>query len=386
MLFILQRYHLTVANFRAYVNNLLFFSHQRTLIGVFLLLICFAKQAQSQWYEGIYVEALGGMVIPHRPELKGIISGHSKGFAIGKAWDVDGSARWHFDYHNPKFGFELYGSDLGNRLQLGRQVALSAFARIPLGRAKFKDDLFIALGAGYSDTKWDLNDNQKAIALGSHLNVAISFGYSVSKSIGNTDVYTGLRMTHLSNAAVVMPNLGTNNILLVLGVKIDQDRKVLEPGIFTSHLPRMREWRVHYAIGMKQISPALSPFYPVHTLSASYTKRPNWNRAYFIRTDLFYNPSLRPIVERNEGRRLTNSELVQHGIGLGYAQIFGNTRAELMMGIYTLNANKKVDPFYHRLGLRHQLSRVPNIEVTLSLFAHWAKAHHPEIGVTWQLR
>ncbi len=158
----------------------------------------------------------------------------------------------------------------------------------------------------------------------------------------------------------------------------------MEPGVFTSNLPQRREWRVQYAVGMKQITPALSPFYPIHTLSASYTKRTTWNLAYFVRSDLFYNPSLRPIIERNEGRRLTNSELLQHGIGIGYAQIFGNTRAELMMGVYTVNSNSAVGMFYHRLGLRHQLKKVPHLELTVNLMTHWAKAHHPEVGMSWR--
>jgi|GEM_PF-2281567 len=384
MLFILQRYHLIVANFRASVNNLSLFSNRNVLLSIVLLVFCFAKEGNSQWHEGLYAEAHGGMIVPHRPELKGIVSGHSKGFAIGKEWDVDGSERWHYHYHAPKFGFEFYAADLGNRQQLGRQLALSAFTRIPLGKVKFRDHLFIAVGAGYSDTKWNLIDNQKAIALGSNFNVAISVAYLVSKEIGKTNFYGGLRMTHLSNSAVVMPNLGTNNMLVVLGINLDQDRKKMEPGVFTSNLPQRREWRVQYAVGMKQITPALSPFYPIHTLSASYTKRTTWNLAYFVRSDLFYNPSLRPIIERNEGRRLTNSELLQHGIGIGYAQIFGNTRAELMMGVYTVNSNSAVGMFYHRLGLRHQLKKVPHLELTVNLMTHWAKAHHPEVGMSWR--
>lgn len=350
---------------------------------LFLLIFCCTKQTEAQWYEGVFAEVNGGMVVPHRSELKGIVRGHSKGFAIGKEWDVDGRARWHYHYHMPKLGFELYGSDLGNRNQLGKQLALSAFARLPLGKAAFKDYLFLAVGAGYSDTKWDLVERQKAIALGSHFNVAISMGYYVSKTLKKTNVYGGLRMTHLSNGALVMPNLGTNNFFLVLGANIDRYQPEIEPGIFTCHLPRMREWRFQNALGMKQVGPALSPFYPVHTLSFSYTKRPNWNRAHFIRTDLFYNPSLRPIIERNERRRLSNIDLFQHGIGVGYAQIFGNTRAEIMMGVYTINPNPNTGMFYHRLGLRQVIGRVPHLELTLNLVAHWAKAHHPEVGVTW---
>ena len=325
-------------------------------------------------------------MVPHRKEFQGIVSGHSKSIMVGKEWELDGSARWHSYFRYPTFGAELYASDLGNRQDLGRQLALSVFGHFPVGKGKLNDYIHIGAGVGVTDTKWDIETTPKAIALGSTINGAATLGYYIEKRLNAIDLYGGIRLVHLSNSAVVMPNLGTNNIMLALGARINQNRTFPEPRIFTAHLPRTREWRLQYSLGLKQVAPALSPFFFVHTLSASYYRRPTWFKTYFIRTDLFYNSSLRYIVQRRGEGRLTNSQLFQHGVSLGWAQILGRTRLELSLGVYAINVNHSSGIFYNRLGFRHALPKMEQLDLTLNLMSHLAKAHHLEVGVAWRVR
>lgn len=342
--------------------------------------------AQTNWREGLSVEVGGGFMVPHRPELNRIVSGHSKSVMLAKEWEINGTSRWHYHYSFPTFGVEVYASDLGNRKELGRQLALSAFGHFTLGRGKLNDYLHFGAGVGFTDTKWDIDTNPKAIALGSTINGAATLGYYIEKRLKAIDLYGGIRLVHLSNSAVVMPNLGTNNIMVAFGARINQNRTLPEPGIFTTHLPRMREWRLQYSLGLKQVAPALSPFFFVHTLSASYYRRPTWFKAYFLRTDLFYNSSLRYIVQRRGEGRLTNAQLFQHGVSLGWAQILGRTRLELSLGVYTINVNHSTGIFYNRLGFRHALPKMEQLDLTLNLMSHLAKAHHLELGAAWRLR
>ncbi|MDG1260737.1 MAG: acyloxyacyl hydrolase, partial [Flavobacteriales bacterium] len=335
--------------------------------------------AQTNWREGLSVEVGGGFMVPHRPELNRIVSGHSKSVMLAKEWEINGTSRWHYHYAFPTFGVEVYASDLGNRKELGRQLAFSAFGHFTLGRGKLNDYLHFGAGVGFTDTKWDIDDNPQAIALGSTVNAAITLCYYMEKQFKSIDLYGGLRLTHLSNSAVVMPNLGTNNVMVSLGARIKRDRSVPEPGIFTAHLPRTREWRLQYSLGLKQVTPAFSPFFFVHTLSASYYRRPTWFKSYFIRTDLFYNSSLRYITERRGDDRITNAQLFQHGISLGWAQILGRSRLEVSLGTYTININKSTGRFYNRLGFRHALPNNEHVELSINLMSHLAKAHHLEL-------
>jgi len=345
-----------------------------------LVLIFFASGSLSA-QQSLFFNASGGFMIPHREEIRGLVTSHSKGFEVGAMWNTDGSKTWHQRYDHPLWGLEGYFSDLGNEA-LGKQGALSIFTRLPsFRRPHFSAYWHFGIGAGYSNATWDLETNNKGIVLGSHMNTTLSLGYYTEICVGEKlSLTAGIRMTHLSNGAVVMPNLGTNNAALSLGCRYSIQDEVVSST--RPNIPAVRGMQINigYAAGIRQNQPAGGPTHLVHTLSVAGAYRFNYSSSVLFGTDVFYNTSIRPFLIRDNGS-YNPSDLVQMGLFAGYSQHFDRMEFRIMAGYYLKNAYSGNGSLYHRFGFRYRIT--DHMMAQLHLKTHFAKADYPEIGIVW---
>lgn len=355
------------------------------LIVVSMLLIFFASAedtaAQIGQPERYSIEGHYGFMVAHRKALRNLIKGHSRSYALRAEWTVKGHQRWHYLYSIPKWGVELYYSDLGNRAELGRQGGLSIYAQIPrVKRERWELDVIAISGLGYTDTHWDLDENLKGIALGSPLNICLGLGLLSHHTINNHwSLQVGLRMTHFSNGAFTLPNLGTNNFSAVLGLNYHQRRAdIPEEMIFTSDLPSLRNHDISISAGAKQIRVNDQKRFMSYTISYTYDRRRNWKSGFLIRSDLFYNLATGALMNSDELK-----DRISHGIALGYSQFFGKARFDLMMGVYTYMPYNSYGNYYHRFQCRHRINR--KWECSLGLKSHFARAEYFEAGVTYRI-
>ena len=146
-----------------------------------------------------------GFVIPHNPQMKHLIKGHS--FGAQASWMVQmmGEKDWHQYYNYPELGYDVFFSNTGNLPQLGYQIGASYLMNLSLLRLKkhvnsfdgFNNWLGLGIGLGYSTKTWDLEENHQADVIGSHFNACLTLQYSVRfLTIGKYDLRTGIRMTH----------------------------------------------------------------------------------------------------------------------------------------------------------------------------------------------
>ncbi|MCH2197869.1 MAG: acyloxyacyl hydrolase [Flavobacteriales bacterium] len=372
----------------AHDSKVYFFSSFFRPIGrnasLLVLLVILSVSALAQAPNSFRIGGNYGLVVPHRDDLKPLVTGNSVAITASAEWMVDGSKRWHYNYFRPRWGVELYAADLGNRAELGRQAALSLYTLLPIRRGqRFEHYLLTAGGIGFTDTTWDLEDNTKAIALGSPLNASVVLGLQSDYYLSDHwHIGASLRMTHLSNGAYTLPNLGINN--LTVGLQVVYHINPIEPlpeGIWTSVLPR---GRAHYAMlltGVKENLPPGGPKFSVHTFSYAYEFRPSWKRGWSIRSDLFYNMAAAQLL--GEERQSDALDMVQHGLALSYNQYLGRLRFDLMMGAYTFTRYKGNGTFYHRFSLRYDITE--DWQCMIGLKTHWAKADYPEFGIGYRI-
>lgn len=334
-----------------------------------------------------------GFMVPHRKELRNLVSGHSRSLAIGMEFHTRNAPQtkaWHSVNRFPSYGLEFYYADLGNPRQLGRQFALSAYLRLPAPflseqpKRRWSMHSIWGLGAGYSDTTWDLEANPKGIALGSALNICLTAGYGVQYRFSPR--FSGalaVRMTHFSNGAVRLPNLGTNNLTSNLSLMY-QLRDASSELPKEAPLPNDDEGRVHkffgtYSIGIKENLPPGGPMHFVHTIGLGFRSRPGERHGFVLRTDLWYNLAISSLMARDVNYEMRRSDRIQQGVAAGYARYFGKAHFEVHMGAYLYTRFEGNGLFYHRFILSHEVT--DRLRATLGLKTHWARADHPEFGL-----
>src|SRR5206468_1854438 len=120
----------------------------------------------------------------------------------------------------PQTGLSYIHLDFANENILGQADALVGFINFPfIRKPKFQFSLHYSSGLGYLSNRFNRVENYKDLITGSHINAAIQLiaetRYRISKKIFLNLNYG---LTHFSDGAYHVPNLGINNVSLNGGV------------------------------------------------------------------------------------------------------------------------------------------------------------------------
>jgi hypothetical protein len=345
-------------------------------------------QVDSLGKKHLIVSGLMGSIVPHRAEMTPLIKGYSFGGSI--QWlKRPTMPKWRIYQRFPTTGFDLYFSTTGNPEQLGYQSALSYMIYRPYGRHK-KWWYGLGLGVGYNSKIWDLETNHQATVISTKINCALTlhWQYKLFSSVRNNHLL-GLRMTHLSNGAYQLPNLGTNQFQLSYTIqpKMELPKR---PMFITDELPYYFSSRiisVQTACGFKETYQPMGRKYPVWNVQVNYAQLINYQHRWSVGLDYLYQPALGKLYEENLGQSSTPKNWQQCGATLGYQSIFGFTTFAIQQGVYLKSDWKNNGPFYQRLSIRRNCMKLAKINsyfnrvyITAALFTHWAKADHFEFG------
>lgn len=364
---------------------------------VIAALVCFTQyvSAQFQAPDEVYLSPGFGFLVPHRPELRALVTGHSQALVAGAMYETRNAKHqktWHRRYRFPAWGVEVYHSDVGNRRQLGTQTGVSTIMRLPapfLSHTRFRVASLWGIGMGYSTGYWDMIDNPKAIALSSRINICLTAGYQTSYDLSRRVVLDAvIRMTHLSNGALRLPNLGTNNLTAHVGMRY-AFRDDMAPVFHEDDEPRALEadhrkpkMFVSVATGAKEPVPHGGAMHFVHSLSVGVHLKPTAKTGFLMRSDFWYNMALTPLLERNAEHTPQPTDRIQQGLSLGVAKQFGKTDFQMHMGAYLYTRYKGHGLFYHRFMFTHRVNA--HLSALVALQTHWARAHHPELGLMYR--
>lgn len=361
-----------------------------TLSVVCMGLLC---HAQERWQ--VHGNVQSGFVVPHNSLMEPLITGHSVGGSVRVLKRVTNKL-YSRPYGNPYQGVDFTYINTGNIQQLGQQFALSFWNQFPLNRRLFgsptfnKKFLHLGIGMGYTTKIWDLQTNYQAPVLGSHVNAALSIGFEQQIfSTQSLQCKLGIRVTHFSNGAFQLPNLGTNTLALTLGVqpliKPKDPRKDEEHEILLLRFLSKYNHSLSYTQGWKEVMQPYGKKYPIHLLSAGWERRTSRvKRSFGLTADLMFNSSLIPLMENRDGVRPNNRSVFQLGVGPTFCQNFGNTQLRIVQGIYVWDKWAETTPVYQRVILRHA-PKDKHWFIQFGLKTHFAKADYGEIGFGYRL-
>jgi len=328
-----------------------------------------------------------GFIVPHTKQMTHLVQGHSFGFHASAFKKLTGKKYWHQAYNFPENGIDFTYINTGNASQLGDQYALTYFLNLPLNRRQVKHEsdkfyknwLGLGIGLGYATRVWDLRENHQAPAIGSHANIALNVQYSARLiQFESSEIRAGLRITHLSNGAFKIPNLGTNNAGIFLSY-VHHNKKQLANNVDAAkqdYAPYRTS--VFLGAGLKEVQPPGGNKHIAFTLSLLQEKRISYKSSFGLGADVFYNSSIKAIREQKEQRAIEPNDVVQIGAVFSYTLHFDQFEFKMQQGIYIRDKYKLDGMFYNRFGLRYRINS--NWFAQLTLKTHFAKADFGEWG------
>lgn len=303
---------------------------------------------------------------------------------------TNGEKHWEQVYKNPEKGLGIYFAELGNPQQLGQAIGIFPFVNFPLnpGR-KFKLYIRSSDGIGIITKPYDRIDNHKNNIIGSRINGFVNLRLtSVFFPWKNVRMETGIGLTHLSNAAWSVPNLGVNIASVNLGIsfkkseftsqKLQEIKKTKPDSLNSKYF-----FTIIAAAGPNETYPPNGKQYAAFSLYASQWKTFSEKSRFCIGADAFYEMANIAVAIRDTvfdtSNKLNN---LQIGIRLGYELVIGKIALPVEMGAYVFTKTTVNGPLYHRIGVRYYVNK--HIIINYSLKTHWVTAENYEFGVGYR--
>jgi len=185
-----------------------------------LVLIPFVLIGQNHKGMNISSNLFYGNIIKHRRTLAYQKPAYVSGVSLCFSQRTLGSKQWQYFHRYPELGFGVAYFDLGDKKVLGETIGLLtqiSYNMYETSKASINGE--IAIGVGYVSKHYDVISNPTNNAIGSSINnitiVKLNFGYDVNSKFS---ISSAAAITHLSNGALKLPNLGINVFQASIGL------------------------------------------------------------------------------------------------------------------------------------------------------------------------
>jgi hypothetical protein len=364
-------------------------SYKTCLRAIFLLqlviLNIYQLQAANKFTDNLFIEGRTSFsfLIAHRPNLEGYPQKHFFMHQLNIGKKTSGRLPWQQLYHRPDMGISLFFTDIGQNKYTGFAVASLAFIQFPYLRWKHAQVNFkLALGPGWVEKKFDRINNYKNVVTGTHLNAAIQLTQSFEWQLtSNQFMSLGACLTHFSNGAFKLPNLGINLAGLQLSYKYRFSNIEKTPEELPAFIKKMR-YILHYSTGLKQVYPVLGKQYFIYNFAASALYQYHQKGSAGVSVDFFKDASVsNQMLFDTDSLNDVKSNL-QIGIAGVYQVEIGKIAIPLSAGYYAYNNYKTLPPVYLKFGVCYYLT--PHLNINFNLKSHYAKADFFSYGIGYK--
>ena len=334
-----------------------------------------------------------GFLIPHKLEME-IFNAHFPSFEISISKQTFGSARWEFMYAYPIVGIAYWYSNLGTSPYLGDVHAVFPYINFPISPNKSTRLYFrTGVGLGYLTKRFDRLENYKNIAIGSHLNAAVSLSFELrAKLASRLYLNTSISLTHFSNGSMKTPNYGINipSINAGLAYKLSKEnayqRSKMLPELYPYEFDGKKWFQVQFGagVGYKNMEAEIGGSYMVYALYANVLKQISFKSRLGIGFDVSYDGTDKRILETTGGEELNSfMPVVKTGGNIAWELMISKVSLMFNIGGYFSGAYKTEGGIYEKIAIWYYLNE--NIYTSLTLKAHYARADYITLGVGYNL-
>lgn len=355
------------------------------VISVIFLIVCFTLSGNSQdtfRNPTFSIAPLGGVILPHHPNMKYLVTGHIPGVELDLSFSTDSSKSWYHAYNFPTWGMSLTGYNLQSP-HLGYAAALRAFYDLPLTRNRALG-LKLGIGVAYVEKPFDLDENFHNSAIGSHANVAIGINfYGRVKLSQNLEFKPGIGIHHFSNGAITIPNAGINLAMLRLQLAYSSHGFNTPQRIEKPFEKTKITLFAGTSFGVKQIPPIGSKRYGVANLFATAQKRVSEKSTFGLELGINYNSSLQHREVGLEKASENAADNIRPFLSGQYQLNFDPVAVRFQVGSYLFPRFDADGMIFLRYHLVYNFNRW---QAFIGLKSHYAKADNGELGIAYKLR
>ena len=346
-------------------------------ILVFLLSATLALPAFTQRLELL---PRAGFVVPHHDYMNHYIDGHVTGIAGAALWETDGSKDWHHYFNFPHWGFTLQHDRLPTDT-LGNSTSLFFHNVLPLDRQR-KVELGLGIGANYFSQPFDLEENPKNNAIGSHVNCALQIylGWRIPVS-RKLELKPKVSISHASNGAFQAPNLGVNVAALSLSIGFRTDTSRV-PARLKPEFDKTPVWMAGFLAGAKEYAPPGSGRFAVVSALVQRLSRISGKSSLGIAADVSYNAGHYSELEKADDEPSSRLSTLRLGLGGVWMLHFGKISLATTIGAYPYTRFPRDGRIFNRYTLIYDLNG--NLTINAGLKSHFANADHVEVGMYYK--
>lgn len=327
-----------------------------------------------------------GFILEHRSTIGHLVKGYPSIYEINIGKPTCGHSIWHFENNKPDLGISLSFIDYKNPQQLGYSYAIAPYAEIPLNKIERSSRVVMRLcwGIAYLNKRFDVQENSKNIAIGSHVNSFVQFKWFWHLQINNKLRFEpGFAFTHESNARAKVPNLGLNIVSLnaAFNYLIVPKKAVCERPDTTPVIRSKNELLVYSAFGFNQREVATDELY-CGLLSAEFHRNVRNTHKFGFGFDVYADQNYIKdyIVEyKKSPEGLDNFRIAAK---ICYSYNVGRISFPIDIGYYVFQKTKPDGLIVSRIGIKYYSKS--GITASIGLRTHFAVAYNFEYGLGYR--
>ncbi|MBX3163508.1 MAG: acyloxyacyl hydrolase [Bacteroidetes bacterium] len=330
-----------------------------------------------------------GFILVHRITIGHLVKGYPAIYEMNVSKRTLGNKLWHLENNKPDMGISFQCIDFKNPAQLGYAYTLAPFVEIPLCQQEHKMSrliLRLCFGATYITKHFDIHQNPKNIAIGSHVNAFVQFKWFWHLQLTkHLRFEPGFAFTHASNGKFRNPNLGLNIMSLNAGLNYVLPTKKPTPLITeidsSTKAKSKHEILTYAAIGFNQHSIA-SPKLKTYMVSAVYQRNVSNRHKFSAGFDFFCDQNYFVDYKNTLGTDPQGLDKMRIAARVGYSYNMGRISFPFEVGYYVLKKTNPDAAIVTRIGARYYTSS--GLILHWGLRTHFAVAYCFEYGLGYR--
>lgn len=368
---------------------------KKFLFILIILPISFSfSQENKKNHYALQVDYLYGNIIKHKNKISHLALSHPEGIILSWNTKTTSKDKNLMRYNYPDYGYSFIYQDFNNPV-LGKSYALQVNYSFYFGNRSRKNQFYLKLGQGiaYNTNPFDLNNNNKNNAFGSHLvaNTTIGLNYKRKQVLEAFDTTFGVQLSHYSNGLIKSPNLGLNLIYINAGINYNLDynnpidysfSKTYKDTISTAEPIRLN---LQFSGGLNSSINVVGKQFPFYIGTIYADKRINNKSIIQFGTEIFFSNFLKELIRYNSvafpefPNEDGTADYKRISLIVGHELDIDNFSILTQFGYYVYYPYKYETRYYERIGVKKYFR--DKWFATASIKAHLFLAESIDLGI-----
>lgn len=349
--------------------------------------------AQKEHHYSLQLEHFYGSILKHKASISHLAISHPQAVSISYNKKTTAKDSILTAYNYPDYGLTFTYQDYKNEI-LGKSYGLQFHYNFYFGN-RAKNNLFylkLAQGVAYVTKPFNLENNNKNVAIGSHINAntSIGFNYKHKNIVNGLDGTIGVYVMHFSNGSTKPPNAGLNLISVSTGLTYNFDNKYpIDYSInhTVKNIKKKEPIRYNFQVsgGVNSSDNLLNRQFPYYIITAYADKRLNTKSTIQLGSEVFFSKFLKEVIKYNaiafpeKVGETGNADYKRVSLLVGHELAINKFSIITQLGYYVYYPYKYETRYYERLGVKRYFGN--KVFATLSIKAHIFAAESLDLGI-----